>query len=81
MAKQAQVGGKLAGRLGDTRKGSQNVGVYFPRIGLTRYGHNLCKAHFLCDFFFQQLHFLVVSVEELQKAGLGAGGTLGAQQL
>ena len=81
VAQQPQVGGELAGALGDAGQGGHHVVVHLSGVGLPAHRHHGVKAHLGGDFPLQLLHLLVVPLEQLQEGGLSAGGPLGAQQL
>ena len=81
VAEQAQIGGELAGRLGNAGEGGQHRIVHLAGIGLTRNGHHGVEAHLGGDLPLQRPAFLMVSLEQLQEGCLSAGGALAAQQL
>ena len=80
VAQQPQVGGKLVGRLGDAGQGGQDGRVHLPAVGLAGDGLHLvgAEAHLHGDLPVQLAHLLLIPGEELQEAGLGAGGALTA---
>ena len=81
MGQQPHVVGELAGGLGDGRQGGDHAGIHLPGVGLAGHGDHPIKTHLLGDHLLQLFDLLVVPVEELQEAGLGAGGALAAQEL
>ena len=72
-----QVVGELAGGLGHAGEGGEHVGVRLPGVGLAGDGHALGEAHLLRHQMLQLLDLLLVPLEQLHEAGLGAGGALG----
>ena len=81
MAQQPQVGGELVSRLGDPRQGSQDGRVHLSGVGLAGDRLDQVKAHLRGDLPIQLQNLVLIPAEELQEAGLGAGGSLAAQQL
>ena len=81
VAEQPQVGGELAGGLGDAGQGGNHLIVHLPGVGLAGHGGGGLKAHLSGDLLVQLTALGVVAVEELQEGGLSAGGALAAQQL
>ena len=76
----AHVVRKLHGALGDAGEGGQHIVVHLAGIGLPRDGHHPFKAKVFGDAPFHGQGLGAVAVEQLEEAGLGAGGALGAQQ-
>ena len=61
-------------------QGGQNRCVQLAGIGLTRYRKAGIVAHLFRNAVIQLFAFFVIAVKQLQKARLGTGGTLAAQQ-
>ena len=80
MLEQADVVGEFGRALGDAGQGGEDGGVQLAGIRLPRHGEAGGIPHLFSDFLIQQAAFLVVALEQLKKAGLGACGALGAQQ-
>ena len=80
VGQQADVGGHLHGALGKTGNGGKHIVVHLAAVGLAADGHNLVKAHLGAHIGFHCLDLGRIAVEQLHKAGLGAGGTLNAAQ-
>ena len=73
VAQQAQVGGKLVGRL--SRVCLAGIGLAGDRLDLVR-----IKAHLCGNLPVQFPDLVPVAAKQLQEAGLGAGGSLASQQ-
>ena len=78
MGQEPQVGGRFVGAGRDPGERVEHLGVDLARVRLAGYGVGLVEAHLAGHELFELAHLLVVAVEQLQKAGLGAGGALGA---
>ena len=81
MLKETDIVGELMGAGCDTCENVQHTGIHFSGIGLAGYGVSGLEAHLLSDHRIDFVDGLLISVEELQEAGLGSGGSLGAEKL
>ena len=80
MLEQAQVGGELAEGLRDAGEERKHARVDLAGIGLARNPQAAREARLLGDGLVQGLDLGVIAIEQLQEAGLGAGGALNAQE-
>ena len=77
---QADVRRHLHGGLADACHGGQHIVVHLAAVGLAADRHDLGKVHLGADVGLDGLDLGGVAVEQLHKAGLGAGGALNAAQ-
>ena len=80
VGQQTDIGGHLHGALGNAGQGAQHLIIHLAAVGLAADGHHLVKAHLGGDVRLHGLDLLLVALKQLHKAGLGAGGALGAAQ-
>ena len=80
MLQEPQVVGAFGRALGDAGERLQHKRVVFAAVRLPGDRDAGGEAHFTADQAVQLQDLFMVAMEELQKAGLGAGSALGAQQ-
>ena len=66
------------GALGDASQDGEHAAVHFPGISLAGNREAARKAHLFRDHLIGLPAFFMVPVKQLQEAGLGSGGPLGA---
>ena len=81
MLQKADIVGKFSRALGDSRQHVEHLAVQLSGIGLAGNSKAGLIAHFFRDQLIQPAAFAMVTLKQLQKAGLGACGSLRAQQL
>ncbi len=77
---QPQVIGKLIGALGKAGKHTEEIRIHLAGVGLPGDRYTAGKAHILRDQLFHAVDLRLVPIEQLHKAGLCTGGTLGPKQ-
>ena len=77
---QADVSGHAIGALGDGAEAAQDAAVHLAGVGLAAHGEALRKAELGGDAAVHLVDLLLVAVEEIHEAGLGAGGATAAQK-
>ena len=77
---QPDVVGEFRGGLGDAGEDVGDTGVHLAGVGLAGDRVAAGEAHLFGDERVELLAFGVVAAEELEEAGLGSGGALGAEE-
>ncbi len=81
MLKQTDIIRELVGAGSNSRQYVQHSGIHLPGIGLPRHRITGFKSHLLCDHRVDLVDLLLVALEQLKEACLGAGSAFGAQEL
>ena len=67
--------------LSDTGEHAENTEIDLTAVGLAGYRIAGREAHLLCDHLVEPAALRMIAVEQLEEGRLGAGGTLGAEEL
>ena len=81
MLKETDIVGHLVRTCCDSCKNISNTCVYFTGISLSGYRIAFLESHFLCDHWIDLINGLLISVKQLQEAGLCSGCSLGSKKL